>query len=840
MAYRHFFPYVRAGLARGISREATDTDHLVTTVAMSVVATGGGNRSAPIDAELSLLGPGHVRSLQTTGILRRDPAPGSRDALTTCFAQVEFAEPDLPWRYTPFAPSNGRLPPWLVLVVLRSGDGVRITRRQDSANATLTLRGDLVATELPTLDEAWAWAHVQAVSPTEMVDLNQIVRDRPQDVTSRLLCPRRLEPNVAYVAALVPAFRAGVEAGLARAVETTTLAPAWTGDHPVGEDLVLPVFDQWRFTTGEAGDLEDLAARLRPYAPPASLGTMLVDLARWKSASADDRPSLDVFSGVFRVPPTSPAPRPPEVSDIRASLHQQWAAARALSVTEPPPSATPADDPLVVPPRYGANYVKFEPLEATSGERQQRHPWYDELNDDPMHRAVARLGAETVRDHQEELLAAAWTQLEDARRAQRAHRQAQVASEVGRTMVQRVQAIAAPTEQLMLLRRLLPRLPAQHAPDPADVTKALKAVSTQRRILSTPFRRAMRPQTALARRVSRAQQPIAYLLSAVGEVTRAASTLSDRERFPVQRAVAITGDPANPRDPASPRDPANPRNPASPRTPVGTGMAVSGEGNSQARALVSAVQPMRAHADLLKVRGVGVGLAKPWDDEIAPNLTVGPYLTVPWATWLARRNPEFMLPGLGELPLEIALTLPVNTGFIEAFLAGANTAFLEELRWREYPVASGHTMFDTFWDDADSQDVKPLSKWKAALGRNAINSLGAVSTVVLRGELVRRYPDLLIYLRIGNENRLARAYGFLDVQTRYVCFEVDADELAGAFIVLEEAVFAPRFGLDTTITGSAYEQIKPGWGSHDVAGSDDFQQMPLRLILPVSSTVTVP
>ena len=87
---------------------------------------------------------------------------------------------------------------------------------------------------------------------------------------SRLLCPRKLPPDSTLRAAVVPAFRGGVQAGLDRPVDAATVhAPAWLTGQP--DDAVLPVYDWWQFSTGKDEDFEFLARRIQP-APREILG----------------------------------------------------------------------------------------------------------------------------------------------------------------------------------------------------------------------------------------------------------------------------------------------------------------------------------------------------------------------------------------------------------------------------------------------------------------------------------------------------------------------------------------------------------------------------------------
>ena len=86
-----------------------------TLIVLADVANPALTKLAP--APYELFGPGDVQRLAAGAISRRFPAPNSSDAEVTKVALVEFAAPDLPWRYTSQLAAGGALRPWLVLVV---------------------------------------------------------------------------------------------------------------------------------------------------------------------------------------------------------------------------------------------------------------------------------------------------------------------------------------------------------------------------------------------------------------------------------------------------------------------------------------------------------------------------------------------------------------------------------------------------------------------------------------------------------------------------------------------------------------------------------------------------
>jgi hypothetical protein len=163
---------------------------------------------------------------------------------------------------------------------------------------------------LPLLDQAWAWAHVQVagaetITPAEAA---QLLATEPHRLVSRLLCPRQLEPKTRYTACLVPTFESGRRTGIGQPAdeEGNPLAPAWTSGT---QSLQLPVYYQWRFTTGVAGDFEELVKRLKPaeLRQPSAYGLWtftileracrLLQMSHWASKVLCERSPLKARHG---------------------------------------------------------------------------------------------------------------------------------------------------------------------------------------------------------------------------------------------------------------------------------------------------------------------------------------------------------------------------------------------------------------------------------------------------------------------------------------------------------------------------------------------------------------
>ena len=283
-----FLPWVRQGGAAALAEPDTLGPQQPGVAGADVeLAINAG--AAGVRVPVRLMGPGHVTGLDARQIVRTDPAPGARGFEPNYFPLIEFDDASLPWLFTPASASaQARLRPWLVLVVVRKQPGIAVRAPRGEPLPVLEIRAPAkAANELPDLADSWAWAHAQVTAPAEATaeTLGATIAARPELSVSRLLCPRRLQPDTEYIACVVPAFELGRKAGLGVAVaaaDEARLEPAWRSGDAAPASLDLPVFHHWHFATGAGGDFESLALLLRPRPVPASVG---------RSSSASDSKS---------------------------------------------------------------------------------------------------------------------------------------------------------------------------------------------------------------------------------------------------------------------------------------------------------------------------------------------------------------------------------------------------------------------------------------------------------------------------------------------------------------------------------------------------------------------
>ncbi|MDA0141726.1 hypothetical protein OJ962_29815, partial [Solirubrobacter sp. CPCC 204708] len=401
-----FVPWVQSGIARSITAadEAGATLASTVTLPVSLTVDGAGTVPTPV----RLYGPGDVTGLEPGQISRRDPAPNTTHFEAGYMPHVQFRRGDLPWLFTPAAPgaAKTRLRPWLVLVCVRK-DASTLTPSVPLPVLTVSTP----AAELPDLSQSWAWAHGQITGLPEGKRPAEILAADPGRACSRLVCPRRLEPDTAYRACLVPAFAAGVQAGLGLPI-SAQLTPAW-GPGTAGP-LALPVYDSWEFSTGPAGSFETLARRLHPS--PFTPAPLRLDLTTAGSGLPDGG-VVELQAALRPVGPDTPPPGAPTA--FTAALDGALKA------------------PGLAPPRYGS-------LQGDTA------PWVSTLNLDPRLRIAAAAGAKVVQERQESLMARAWEQAGPVQDVNAVLRQAQLARELGTVLMERHLAPLSPSALLAM------------------------------------------------------------------------------------------------------------------------------------------------------------------------------------------------------------------------------------------------------------------------------------------------------------------------------------------------------------------------------------------------------
>ncbi|WP_394788311.1 hypothetical protein [Rhodoferax sp.] len=467
-----FMPWVR----RGLTVALTQTDSLgagpllparaSAQVGLTLDAANAGTAITPLAMQLH--GPGDVVAIDTRLVLRTDPKPNMRNFEPNYLAIVDFDPPDFPWMLTP-ALANGadRLRPWLVLVVLERGKVGTPKMPPQGPLPTIRVPAIDVAAELPNLAESWAWAHAQVVSKAaDKAGVQTDLQGDPASNVSRLVCPRRLQPNQDYVACVVPAFEPGRLRGLglaeAQPEAMASLGPAW--DVQAQADVLLPVYYHWEFSTGPGGDFESLARRLKTPSAYKSNPAIAAQLSQVGTAPMGVDAVLTGFSQGVQA--TMEGALVPLSYTPGAAPDPTQADSLAIIVNTPQdnvanPVGNGASNALgrrleVKPQMVGSWHAKKH--QVTIAEQAQH--WVAGLNLSPRYRGAAGYGAEVVRQNQDSFVDAAWDQIGDILKAEMAFNLTRLGIEAQRALKAKHFDSLSAERLLQVMGPALPRIEA--------------------------------------------------------------------------------------------------------------------------------------------------------------------------------------------------------------------------------------------------------------------------------------------------------------------------------------------------------------------------------------------
>lgn len=143
-----------------------------------------------------------------------------------------------------------------------------------------------------------------------------------------------------------------------------------------------------------------------------------------------------------------------------------------------------------------------------------------------------------------------------------------------------------------------------------------------------------------------------------------------------------------------------------------------------------------------------------------------PKIDLPMYEPLKAISIELFLPNINLIPPNSVTLVQTNQRFIESYMIGLNYEFARKLLWREYPTDQRGSYFRQFWDAGSVinteglsenalkeklYDIPPLNEWPRAskLGehnnRQGTGERGEQAVLVIRGELLKKYPTAVIY-----------------------------------------------------------------------------------------------
>jgi len=773
-----FLSYVREQVSGLVTGRAGGRGQGRTTVTLTATAADQSVEEATRELRFLVAGPADVTGLRRGAVIRRYPAPGASDHESDRCPYVELAEPSLPWRYTHArtpGPGSAAIHPWLVLVVGFEGTELVL----DGDSVTIQPEAQTGPQAIGNPGAPYRFAHVQI--------------DAAGRRTARVLSGRRLLPGTDYVAVLVPAYDESGER-------------SWNGTAPVR----LPVYDSWRFSTATpAGSFEDLAARLRPGAAAETIGRAPLRYPR-----LPDAPELAVLGALVAASPVGPptdGPLPQAVAQDLRGLRtprrddegrpvvamprygEAWSpavqqATWARDLGRDPRRRGVAGLGLEIGIRYQEQLVSdvIDHLGALQEARQRirhlvlgveaaRSLWRRRIPSQQQRRlwllgpalARVRTGSGTVADvaTADDRTLAAGTFSSAARRILRPGPPRS--------------APHAPPAILQAANR--PPSPPPSGTDgvPLDVVDPAEFDRARRRVLQSgrvdPGRLLAAAADVAGRLDARVVESGGQMVTALRRATQLGRPVPWGQALPMLASAdaELVG---GRRDPAAA---------AAALTTSMTRLRERFDENADDADLTELVAQFSASgaddptAQSVDLAGLAAGVTAAFDptvavppaaarvletidgiDPVRPLAPPEPCVGLGRAVWDDVRQAfhDWLLPGVGQLPVDSVVALETNPVFTDAFLTGLNTQLLAELRWRNLPVATGCTPIRRFWDRADTasgarvDDIVGIASWDPAsrLGDASHLAPGASSrdlVITVRGELFRRYPATLVYLQ---------------------------------------------------------------------------------------------
>lgn len=865
-----YLPWLRRGVANAITVPATTSSRAAVEVSLAV--NDGAATGAPINKTFKLMGPGDIIGFLPDLIVRTEPRPWVTDFEPNYLVFIDFYDEDFVWRHTPAPAASHRLTPWLTLLVLEEEEyEVDRSPGRPLNVSSLRIKDPVRAKVVPHHDQLWAWAHVQiagdlggSATVPDAARLERRLADVPDSGVSRLISPRRLKPNTAYTAFVVPTFETGRKAGLGVKFNDATepgLAIAWRG-----AAAESPILYEWYFRTGELGDFEDLVARMVPRPVDKRVGVRDIDIASPgfgmpvvpAAIGPNHHEGVVGLEGALKAPTMTPKPLDPQSRFREEAAKKVNAPADAQAAGE--------DDPVVSPALYGGWHALVDRVDPDGA-----GTWINDVNLDPRYRAAAGLGARVIQARQEEYMKLAWEQVGEVIAANRRatfFRFAQKAAE--RSFAKNF----APLPQEGFLSLTAPVF-SRVLGSPETVRALLAGSRLPEAALSPAFRKLARPRGLMVKRAlppelrrgaaaalataindglaSAAPPPppvagptlgsvadavgagqgssawlarwgwwivlllviLAVAFFAIGGATGLAAAVAAAVGGAAVAAAAVrarrvvdsvanlhieslTPDaiPATPPSGFALTVPGSTVTPApAPDVAADFGVALRDFAtfvavkpptipprprfdivNAHAKvaaAITPAVAFPKRAASVIRIGNLSmleyardvykIPLVPGRAPDIVPVMAY-PDLRQPMYRPLADLSNDFLVPNLGLVPPNTICLMLTNPPFIEAYMAGVNHEFARELLWREYPTDCRGTPFRQFWevgniptpglsDSARAEklkDIRRMHQWGVNTPLGAHDNRGGAAVtervvLVIRGDLLKRYPNTVIY-----------------------------------------------------------------------------------------------
>ena len=904
-----FLPWLRTGIGARLAQSPAGTGRAAVNLKLHI--EGDNVIRNTIDRSVELYGPGDILGVNTNAIIRTVPRRGALNFESNFFAAIEFYDEDFPWRYSPAAPVSDRVAPWLWLLVLEVAE-FDLLPPLEAGLPVVRLHPEVAQSAFPKTSQTWAWAHTHLnfkVAENDNSDLQAALQllqtelsRNPNLGCSRLVCPRRLKQETKYTAFLIPAFEKGRLAGLGADVSRIDSINSLQASWEPGQSLLpdhYPIYYQWSFSTMAGGGFEELATRITPVtrAELLQLGvgkplTMDIRSPGWGITHADPKPAV-VLPSVFRLPRVPNAPPDPEFPAPASPNDARWTDSLAqllnLSVQMQDADAdfeqqknpiyadasSIGNDPVVTPPLYGSWYLPPAKVERT----KMTTDWFHQMNLHPALRVVGGVGAEVIRDNQEEYMERAWEQADEIGETNNFIKNAQLSTNAG-------MAIFSKHLSTSLNSLSDPAASNQHVRGLRLASLALSA-----RVIQTGGARAQAQSLASpdAMKMFRPNGALMNRLAAGTPVTPVAANLwLNNLQFHVFEAVVVAPPVFNVEQ-MTKTAAFNSNLPLHRLTVQGLNgakvqSALDTHKSYFALPVLIPFFATRVSQNIADRLRPDIAIAKKVHARMPDTartgaattdfrlLKVTPDFPEPMFDAVAQQSLDFVMPGVDKFPMDRCGLFESNRTFVEAFMVALNYEMAREMLWREFPASLTATFFSQFWDKSDTpaspagpvstKDIKPISDWaKPSTFGHATHRVGTVVEplfFVLRGDLLRKYPNTVVFMqrakrvlnaRVPDETvpiKMPIASARLEPDIFFIGFDISPAQAigggqdAGWYVGLQERPGDIHFGLDqeTEVTSAT----EPHW---DNAGTQPGQCVdlgngkPLFAGLPHAAAVAV-
>lgn len=758
-----------------------------------------------------LRGPGDILSIINTQIARTEPESGLRGFEPNYFPFVEFVDADFPWRYSLDIGQKAKKQTWLVLIALKPDEFEFVDQGNLSLSAINVLS---INQSLPNLDQSWAFAHVQVNMSEDgagnvPADPLTALKNDPARGFSRLFCYRKLEALTNYHLFLVPAYKAGLLAGLGESGDQDS-SPAW--DASSTEGITLPIYYQSRFTTDAQEDVEALARRLRPLKADDPEGA---GAPKEISAANPDYYEYSKPGAKFELQGAlKQTGKDPQVFNTDNNL------AKLIKITleeviHGERKGSDDEDPLVAFPPYGFRFQQESSLDIQEAKQDK---WFDRINLDLQMRQAAALGAETVRENQEFFAKLCWDQYEEIVEANRKLDRLKVAETLASHINQK-HFNKLPSDIALILSE--PLQPYVFTNQNISISNTLRNSGSPVTYASRNSRRISAKRTNPNTVILNHQIPILILPGdSTPSFKKADLELASRKKTFFSNTGPATRYGKERKKLFTPEASVQKK---IPRLLSGTPKSFSSKN------LVSAIEKTVVSLPAVKAYFSIVGRTEIESKKISPIYRC-PTIPLALAENLSDISKDAILSGVSKLPDNTVTMFEENRQFIEAFMVGANHAINDELRWREFPTDMQGTVFRRFWKrggaDQKGYDINQIHLWNKKLGKNPApedTDQKANVVVVIRGDIIRKLgaPIAVINKSLEQEQQYVMGEGedhepiFMGKLGRdiiYYGFDLALSEIKQDPEHFNFLIFEPmgrlRFGLDVGTSQIRIERQK--------------------------------